>query len=331
MAAINFYRFASAIMELLEPKVPLQDSSEKLISSSVVTTNEIASLVLADKTKNLALQAEVIATTAPISIEAEAKTVETVAANLSQLLAHASDEKLAQVAEVIKQVATETAPSVAEQQTVLSQTIDQAKTVSSADEAAQVVQATVSALAAKTVEDIKESKIELPAIIGAKTTEVVTDVLTEKIQQKTAEAGETSSTNKIETVESINVEPEDFWLKYDEIDPSKIKYYGTMSYLYEYMNDRSLFNCLDPNNDLTERLTSIGKVMDSASQNYSWESEVNRNVQQSSISQNDHLKETKQDLREQNARKLQQLQLQQRLEREKMAERIASERLKEAM
>ena len=107
------------------------DLSEKASQTTAISQVEIASFASDDKTKDLALKAETAAIFAPQTAESEAKTVQTVAASLSQVLAQASEEKLAQVAEVTKQVAVETNPAAAtvSHETGLSQAIEQGKTV----------------------------------------------------------------------------------------------------------------------------------------------------------------------------------------------------------
>ena len=329
MAAVNFYRFATAIMELLEPKPLNQELGSKANNVSNGSKNDSDSMVFIESAKIVALEAETAATCVPQSKETEAKTVETVAANLAQVLSNASSEKLTQVAEAIKQVAIETAPAISTQPTLLSQTIEQSKTINSCTEASQIVQATVSALAKQTVEEINVLKAE--PVQDTKTVEAVTIVLTDKIQQKTADTIASVSIQDNRNNDSVGREPEDFWLSYKEIDPAQIQYSNAVSYLYDYMTDHSLLNFLDPAIEYDKRQTLMDEVIGRAQKKSVWESNLENVIRFDSTAQLEKLKDNELESDLANERKQTELLQKQRLESYKLTERIAAERMKESI
>jgi hypothetical protein len=232
MAAVNFYKFAAAVMEVLEPDKynftrnisALQQTAEPEATTLVSDDSIVAAktlLTVAKMDAPLQSTAAVIAadpdqaiSTSTTSSEKEAQTIAAIAEHLTVAINNASDESLAKVAQAIKEAAVDTAvlttavaaPSVAE-------TIIQAKSniFTNADDAAELVKTTVAALATQTTKEIKEESnqqtaeiaetvalpqptIELPRTI----TQIVSEKsVVETLEEKATELVTTAITDKI--------------------------------------------------------------------------------------------------------------------------------------
>lgn len=105
--AVNFYKFAAAVMQLLEPEKYRFSVQNDLAARSNQSDADLLGSVEVQNNLYAAADTDVAASSL-LNAEQETKTVEGLAARLTETIANASAEKLEQVAVVIEKVAAET-------------------------------------------------------------------------------------------------------------------------------------------------------------------------------------------------------------------------------
>lgn len=202
--AVNFYKFAAAIMELLEPEKYNFSSRAKLSAQPNEIAPEAAAVNQISETEILPVAAAGdVPASSQIAAKLETAAVEIVAARLTETIANASEEKVQQIAQIIESVTIENkqenkdfaataAPNIIEK-------IEDESAKNQAEghttDAASLVNATIKTLAAEKVQEIHQTVQSAAAddaatsvstdeakLISAQTAAVVND-LTDKLQE----------------------------------------------------------------------------------------------------------------------------------------------------
>ena len=369
MAAVNFYRFAAAMMEMLEPekynftRKTSPETSGPDSASPPTTTNlpniasrEINSLVPTIASSDLDTLA---------SKETESKTVSMVAKHLTDLITNASEDKLIKVASVIKEV-TDAIPIPAALLRTTEITGEATKAnvnVHEATAAIDLVQATVQTFALQATSELKAENTEplplttsdelevAPKSFKTKATEIVTDAIIDKINETVELTGNSASlipesnhskkqityllTNNVETncknEKTQEIEQKDFWAQFPELDPSQIKYFEQLTYFYDFMKESDVLDLFDPAIDLNQKYKGVTGAMVLANSKFYEESQVDMAQERSQIERKDQAREVAPELREANSQRREEQNFQLLSEQKKLAERIAIERLREAL
>ena len=365
--AVNFYKFAAAIMELLEPDKynfstrAKQSAQPNEIAESIGATDQLIDHgISAADSSNPQINS-------PHAAEQETATVEIVAARLTETIANASEEKVQQIAQIIESVTAENKESAQSGAPNIIEKIEDESIKNQASgnttEAASLVNATIKALAAEKVQEIQQTAQSDAASDSAKSVSAdeakqasvqnaaVANDLTEKLQE-TAEiiketgappiaaelkkpaaaiVNSTAATPTaapaavkplVETTVEEPVKPVDFWDLFPEIDPSEIKYFGAVSYLYDYMSSREMLDFLNPEIDLLDRLSVMTNVSQGANTHSSAEAQFMYNATRDTDSRTDRIRDTEQEDRNNKVRLQEEWQQRQRIDRQRFEERI---------
>lgn len=364
MAAVTFYRFAAAMMELLEPdkynftRNAVDSVRESIANLQPENINVGEGRIQCEGTegnlvedKTMLLPGEEFVNhlselqTTPESVKiAEAKAVDAVADHLTKAIANASDEKLAQVAEMIMEASVETAIPMAQSVEVCTN-VAQSKTIEKSTDVTTIVEAAVKALAEKTTEEIKQPEnteilissniVPADSRIEATATETIINSITEKIEEKLTETVSTESfcpslaqspaSEVIKTSEVYNLS---FWEQFPELDPSEIKDYDVLRGYYDFMKEAKALDIFNPAIELEQRYSGVSGWMGLSNQRYAHDANLLHETERNLSSFNNQIKTLteKPEADEEETRAALDLKLQQ--DRKMLEERISAERLK---
>lgn len=144
-------------------------------------------------------------------------------------------------------------------------------------------------------------------------------------------ASETSSfvqTNVAESLEQTN-EVFDFWDLFPELNPSEIKYFDVVAYLYGYMASRNMLDFLNPEIDLGDRLFIMTKVTEGANKQSDWEEEYEAKARKQTEDQINAARDAEREDNKRRALLRNEFQHRSRIERQRLDERLQIERRRE--